>query len=141
MLSDNARAEISLQDSSMARTKAHKSTPSKKISETFLEFVAPLTSVLGPTATEAELEQALKIGFTVWNAVVFDALEPGGRHVDEALRLTAHHEPVRQLIEHLIDHKRRHFKKDLRLIGEYQLYRSGGELRLRAEARGLNARR
>ena len=125
----------------MARTKAQKSNAPRKISETFLEFVAPLTSILGPTATEAELEQALKIGYTVWNAVVFDALEPGGRHVDEALRLTAHHEPMRQLIEYLIEHKRRHFKNDLRLIGDYQLYRSGGELRLRAEARGLNARR
>lgn len=125
----------------MARTKAQKATAPKKISETFLEFVAPVTSILGPNATEAELEQALKIGFTVWNAVVFDALEPGGRHVDEALRLTAHHEPERQLIEYLIEHKRRHFKNDLRLIGDYQLYRSGGELRLRAEARSLNARR
>jgi hypothetical protein len=124
----------------MARTKAQKATALKKISETFLEFVAPLTSILGPNATEAELEQALKIGFTVWNAVVFDALQPGGRHVDEALRLTAHHQPLRQLIEHLIDHKRRHFKNDLRLIGEYQLYQSGGELRLRAEARSLTAR-
>jgi hypothetical protein len=124
----------------MARTKAQKTTTLKKISETFLEFVAPLTSILGPNATEAELEQALKIGFTVWNAVVFDALEPGSRHVDEALRLSAHHEPVRQLIQDLIDHKRRHFKNDLRLIGDYQLYRNGRELRLRAEARSLNAR-
>lgn len=124
----------------MARTKAQKTTAPRKISETFLEFVAPLTSILGPTATEAELEQALKIGCTVWNAVVFDALEPGGRHVDEALRLTAHHEPERQVIEYLIDHKRRHFKNDLRLIGHYELYRNGGELRLRAEARGLSAR-
>jgi hypothetical protein len=124
----------------MARTKAQKSTAPQKISETFLEFVAPLTSVLGPTATEAELEQVLKIGFVVWNAVVFDALEPGGRHVDEALRLTAHHGPERQLVEYLIEHKRRHFTNDLRLIGDYQLYRSGGELRLRAEARSLSAR-
>jgi hypothetical protein len=123
----------------MARTKPRRTAPPRKISETFLEFVAPLTSQLGPTATEAELEQALKIGFIVWNAVVFDALEPGGHHVDEALRLTAQHEPVRQLTEYLIDHKRRHFKNDLRLIGNYQLYRNRGELRLRAEARSLKA--
>lgn len=123
----------------MARTKAQKSTAPQKISETFLEFVAPLTSILGPTATEAELEQALQIGYTVWNAVVFDTIEPGGHHVDEALRLTAHHESFRQLIEYLIEHKRRHFTNDLRLIGDYQLYRSGGELRLRAEARSLSA--
>jgi hypothetical protein len=123
----------------MARTKAHKATAPKKISETFLEFVAPITSILGPNTTEAELEQVLKIGFVVWNAVVFDALEPGGRHVDEALRLTTHHRPERQLVEYLIDHKRRHFKSDHRLIGDYQLYRNNGELRLRAEARSLKA--
>jgi hypothetical protein len=123
----------------MARTKGRKTATPKKISETLLEFVAPLTSILGPTATEAELEQALQIGYTVWNAVVFDALEPGGQHVDEVLRLTARQEPVRQLIEYLIDHKRRHFKNDLRLIGDYQLYRTGGELRLRADARSLKA--
>jgi hypothetical protein len=124
----------------MTRTKAQKSAAPQKISETFLEFVAPLTSILGPNTTEAELEQALQIGYTVWNAVVFDTIEPGGRHVDEALRLTAHHESFRQLIEYLIEHKRRHFTNDLRLIGDYQLYRSGGELRLRAEARSLSAR-
>ena len=123
----------------MARTKAQKGTAPKKISETFLEFVAPITSILGPHTTEVELEQVLKIGFVVWNAVVCDALEPGGRHVDEALRLTAQHGPERKLIEHLIEHKRRYFKNDLRLIGDYQLYRSGGELGLRAEARGRKA--
>ncbi|HET6883954.1 MAG TPA: hypothetical protein VFI31_27625 [Pirellulales bacterium] len=41
----------------------------RKISETFLEFVEPLWTPLGADAAEAELEQALKIAFTVWNAM------------------------------------------------------------------------
>jgi hypothetical protein len=123
----------------MARTKALKTAAPKKISETFLEFVAPLTSILGSAATDAELEQVLKIGCTVWNAVVLDAAAPGSRYVEEALRLAGQNEPVRMLIEQLVTNKRHHFKNDHRLIGEYQLYRDRGELRLRAEARSLNA--
>ena len=124
----------------MARTITPKPAAPKKISETFLEFVAPLASTLGPAATDVEFEQLLKIGCTVWNAVVLDAAAPGNHYVEDALTLAGKNEPARMLIEQLVANKRRNFQNDHRLIGNYQLFRDRGELRLWAEARGLNAR-
>ena len=123
----------------MARTKAHKSTATKKISETFLEFVGPFMEELGAGATDHQLEQMLQVGFTVWNAVVFDAVNATSRFVDQVRDLTAHDPAVGAFVEELIARKRRLFGDDQRLIGQYQLYRNGGELRLRAEARRPSA--
>jgi hypothetical protein len=49
--------------------------PARKISVTFLEFAAPLLGPLGEAATNPEMEQAIEIAFTVWNAVVFDVVD------------------------------------------------------------------
>jgi len=113
----------------------------RKISETFLEFVAPLLEAVGAEAVDHQLEQLLQVGFTVWNAVVFDAADTNSRFVDQLQDLTAQDPAVSALVEQLIARKRRLFADDQRLIGHYQLYRDRGELRLRAEARGPTANR
>lgn len=119
----------------MARAKTRQKFPPRKISETFLDFAAPLLDPLGPEATQPEMEQALQVAFTVWNAVVFDALDRSHRWVDQLKDLAGDDSRVRALVEQLVARKRSLFGHDQRLIGQYQLYRDGGELRLRAEAR------
>jgi hypothetical protein len=116
-----------------ARTRGKSSR--RKISETFLEFATPLLAPLGNEATLDEMENSLKIAFTVWNAVVFDAVDRGSRWVDQLRDLSGHDPCIRSLVEHLIARKQSLFAGDNRLIGEYRLYRQHGELRLRAEAR------
>ena len=44
--------------------------PERKISDTLLQFAKPLLDGLGPHATEAHMEQPLRVAWTVWNAVV-----------------------------------------------------------------------
>ena len=88
-----------------------------------------------PEATTDQMENALKIGFTTWNAVVYDAVNAKRRFVDQLRDLTGHDPAISAFVENLIDRKRRLFGDDKRLIGNYQLYRKNGELRLRAEAR------
>jgi hypothetical protein len=124
-----------LQEASMARARTREQFSNRKISETFLEFAAPLLDPLGAEATEHELENALKIAFTVWNAVVFDAVDHSRGWLDQVRDLVGHDPRVRALVEQLIARKQRLFGNDHRLIGKYQLVRRQGELRLRAEAR------
>lgn len=119
----------------MARAKNKEQPAPRKISETFLEFVAPLLEGLGPRATVDQMEHSLKLGFTTWNAVVYDAINANSRFVDQLRDLTGNDPAISAFLENLIDRKRRLFGNDLRLIGDYQLYRNNGELRLRAEAR------
>ena len=120
----------------MARAKTRKKIADRKISETFLDFASPLLDPLGAEATEREMENALQIAFTVWNAVVYDAVDRSSRWVDRLRNYLAGQDPrVQALIEQLVSRKQSLFGNDHRLVGEYQLYRQGGELRLRAEAR------
>jgi len=122
----------------MARAKTRAKFSDRKISETFLDFAEPLLAPLGAEATEHEMEEALKIAFTVWNAVVFDAVNRNSRWVDQLRDLAGHDPHVRPIIEQLVARKQALFGNDHRLLGEYQLYRHHGELRLRAEARQPN---
>ena len=125
----------------MARAKTREKLPTRKISETFLDFAEPLLTPLGAEAAEHEMEEALQIAFTVWNAVVFDAVDCSSRWVDQLRDLAGHDPDIRPLIEQLVARKQTLFGDDHRLVGEYQLYRHHGELRLRAEARQPNSRR
>jgi hypothetical protein len=64
--------------------------PARKISETFLDFADPLLEPLGRGATVDQMEQALKIAFTVWNGVVYDKVNGNSHHLDMARKLTCH---------------------------------------------------
>jgi hypothetical protein len=124
----------------MARARSRKKFANRKISETFLDFAAPLLDPLGAEVTEHEMENALQIAFTVWNAMVFDAVDRSSRWVDRLRNYLDGQDPrVQAFVEQLITRKKSLFGHDCRLIGEYQIYRHHGELRLRAEARLPNS--
>jgi len=111
------------------------SYPDTKISETFLRFAAPLTEPLGPGITKAQFEEALKIAFTVWNAVVYYAVSGNDQFLSSVRGLTSGDPTTAALIEGLIRRKEVEFGDDDRLIGEYTLSQKNGEWNLRAEAR------
>jgi hypothetical protein len=119
----------------MARARAREKSSQRKISKTFLEFAEPLWIPLGAEAKDQELEQVLMIAFTVWNTVVFDALDPSPQGVKQLRNLAGEDPGIRAIIEQLIARKQSLFANDQRLIGEYRLNRRQGELRLWAEAR------
>lgn len=125
--------------SNMPKRKRPKPSAERKISETFLEFLEPLLVVLGPTATAEEIEPTLRIGFMVWNSVVFED-QRGDPEVMQRMRgLLAGNPRLAQegvLIEHLIARKRELFADDPRLIGDYKLSREGELWKIRVEARG-----
>jgi hypothetical protein len=107
----------------------------RKISETFLNFSSPLIDSIGEDATKYQVEQVLKITYTVWNAIILDEVKGITNHIS-MLRQTVENDPMSSaLIEQLIDRKKKMFADDLRVIGEYSLTQKKGEWRLRADAR------
>jgi hypothetical protein len=109
--------------------------PDRKISETFLHFAEPLLEPLGRGATVDQMEQTLKIAFTVWNGVVYDKVNGNSHYLDMARKLTCHDRRIAALVEQLIARKHKLFGNDDRLVGEFKFIRKGGNLHLRAEAR------
>jgi hypothetical protein len=111
------------------------SFPDTKISETFLRFAAPLIEPLGSEITRDQFEKSLKLAFTVWNAVVYDAVAGNDRFITSIRDLASGDPMIAALTEALIRRKEVEFGDDGRLIGEYTLRRQNGEWNLWAEAR------
>jgi hypothetical protein len=109
--------------------------PDRKISETFLHFAEPLLAELGPNATTDQMEEVLKIAFTIWNAVVYDTVNGNTKFIEMVRHAMAQAPDLAARIDQLIVRKRRLFGDDHRLVGEFKLTRQNGEIRLRAEAR------
>jgi len=119
----------------MPRKSQLKHFPDRKISETFLEFAQPLLLMLGPDATEEQMEAPLKLAFTAWNAVVYEVANGDTRFLDMLHELTAAEPEVTAIMEQMIARKRNLYADDYRVIGQFKLTRKNGEVRLWAEAR------
>jgi hypothetical protein len=109
--------------------------PNRKISETFLDFAAPMLDDLPSEATEQPAKKAFEVSFTVWNAVVFADVLNDHRHLEEIRRLTAGNPETALLMEQLITRKRALFADDERLIGTWEFTRTEDGINLRADAR------
>lgn len=109
--------------------------PDRKISETFIEFVAPILGHAPDDATEAQLNKAFRLGFTAWNAVVCADVIDDSTFLDAARALTRDHPGPAAMVESLIARKRSLFAEDQRLIGHWEVHGTGAGFRLHAEAR------
>lgn len=108
--------------------------PDRKISVAFMEFSEPILNTLGPDVSEAEINEALRTSFIVWNAVVYaDAVNDASK-LDGFVQTIAVQPQLATFVQFMIQRKRESFGDDHRLIGEYKMYLRDGEWRLRAEA-------
>jgi hypothetical protein len=107
----------------------------RKISEAFLHFANPLLNDLTSEGPERRADEALKVCFTAWNAVIFADVLNDDRYLREIRRLTAGTPETALLIEHLITRKRALFANDSRLIGDWKVTRTRDGINLWAEAR------
>lgn len=108
----------------------------KKISETFLDFMAPSFDDMGAPPAEAQRDALIRTCWTVWNAVVL--ADFGGRSdlLDKLLDPFLSSPASVVLFKTLVERKRsRRFANDNLLIGDYKLKHVNGEIRLWAEAR------
>ncbi|RKG47906.1 hypothetical protein D7X30_41270 [Corallococcus sp. AB011P] len=112
-----------------------------KISETLLEYVAPLLAQLPPGASLQQQQSFLQVVITVWNALVVVQWGEPDLLPDVYRRLEAMPQPgratMRAMVDALVERKRRHFADDLRAVGRWELrVKPDGEVSLWAEARG-----
>lgn len=112
-----------------------RSFPDRKISETFLDFAAPLLQDLPSDALEDRVREALRVSYTAWNAVVFADVLKDQRHLSEIRRLTADRPEAALLVEQMISRKRALFANDPRLIGDWEVTKTEGGINLHADAR------
>lgn len=108
--------------------------PDRKISETFLDFAAPAMGDLPSEEPEHKAREALKVCFTVWNAVVFADVLKNNQFLEGIRALTAGNAGTACLMEQLIARKRTLFADDERLIGNWVVTRTAYGINLHAEA-------
>lgn len=128
----------------LSTPKAPANLPATKISETLLEFAAPLLRDLPLKATPAHMDAALKLPWMVWNAMVLDDADgTGSKHLDEVRRAIATLPPAVAALEELVRLRRARFAHDPRLIGEVTVLEDsdGGGMTVRADARLPGAKR
>ncbi len=101
-----------------------KGVPHRKISETFLDFAAPLLKDLPGDAPEIPARNALIVCFTAWNAVIFSDVLKDDYFVEEVHRLTAGKPEAALLLELMMSRKRVLFAEDVRLIGNWEVTRT-----------------
>jgi hypothetical protein len=112
-----------------------------KISETLLEYAAPLLEQMPPGPSLQQRQSFLQVVITVWNALVVAQWGEQDLLPDVYRQLEAMPQPgrttLRAMVDALVERKRRHFAHDLRAVGRWELrVRANGELSLWAEARG-----
>lgn len=116
-----------------------------KISETLLEFVGPVLTMM-PGVPIKTVKEIVSVAVMVWNAVLLED-EEGTDHLDDARRRLQcidderGREFMTAMVDDLADRKRTEFADDHRLIGNWQIFaeRDGG-FRIRAEARALGSK-
>jgi len=118
------------------KTPEHDNPGRKKIFETFFRFAAPILVAMPDGASPSEIENALRVPYIIWNALVFDHASGTHDYLTRVRETIAHSHPAIAITEDLIDRKRRLFADDNFLIGNYRVTKLGpGEINLRVEAR------
>ncbi len=109
--------------------------PDRKISETFLDFAAPLLQAMPADALEEAFERALKVAYTVWNAVVYADVADNPRFLRDVRHGLGDEPELARLTESLILRKRSLFGDDWRCIGTWEVRKTADGFTVRADAR------
>lgn len=113
--------------------------PTRKISETILDFGEPLLSRFDETPPIDLMREALMTVITVWNAHVL-AMSIWGEpeHLErltECLSSPGVPEELRGTVDTMTRRRNERFKDDPRAVGEWAVKPANGEYRLRCDAR------
>jgi len=109
--------------------------PDRKISETLIDFAQPFVAMIDERTTEEQVRHGFLLAVTVWNAVVFDAVDGNTKYLDMIWQRLPSASEDDLLLRHLVDRKKRHFANDMRAIGKFTVTYEEGHLHVTAEAR------
>jgi hypothetical protein len=116
-------------------TRTPPSFPNRKISETLIDFAAPIVAMLDEHTREDQIRSGFIIAVTVWNALVFDAVRGDEKYLSMLRRSLGERLDSDPMVQTLIRRKRERFGDDMRAIGDHTVTYQGGDLRVWAEAR------
>jgi hypothetical protein len=110
--------------------------PNRKISETILEYGAPILQELPENSTKEDYEAAFRLIVSAWNAVVLDEWNKTTKFEKTFLKALS---PVpiqfKGIPKMLIKRKKRYYSTDPRAVGEYWVIEKNDGMVFRAEAR------
>jgi len=112
--------------------------PDSKISHTILEFGKGLINELPEPHSRQDLENAMKLIVTVWNACVMDQINGNSNYVTTVEDLLKEMPPEAKLhIKRLVKRKYKRFADDLRGVGHHAIVERKGEFSFRCHARAV----
>ena len=119
------------------QSKATKSgVPNRKISETLIDFASPILDSAPEGVTAEELKKGLVVAVTVWNAVVIEEWGFEQKYFDDIHKRLRSNPESAELIEALVERKRKKFAGDLRAISDFDVkVKKDGTFSISAEAR------
>lgn len=110
--------------------------PTRKISETILEFGNPVLQALPDNSGKEGFEAAIRIIVAAWNAVVLDGWSKTSKFEKEFLKaLRPMSSEFDDIPKKLIKRKKKNYSADPRAVGNYWVIERNGAFVFRAEAR------
>ncbi len=116
------------------------SVPTRKISETLLEFAEPVLDALGPVADAELVRHALQLAINAWNVHAMSMPVWGNPHflseARAAINAPGAPSELSILFERLLERRATVYGSDPRVVGEWNLRTDGaGGFSLRCDAR------
>jgi len=110
--------------------------PTRKISETIIEYGSPILQELPENASKEEYEHAFRLIVSAWNTVILDEQNKSKKFEKEFLKaLGSMPKEFSHIPKQLLKRKKRNYSADPRAVGEYSVIEKNGEIVFRADAR------
>ncbi len=95
--------------------------PTRKISETLLDFAQPFVAQVDSRMPQERIRQGFDIAVTIWNAFVMDRVNGNSDYQAMMQKQIGTQWQQNPLIRALVDRRMKHFSDDMRLIAEHRV--------------------
>lgn len=114
---------------------AQRKFPTRKISETLIDFAQPFLAVVDTQMPQETIRQGFDIAVAIWNVFVMDRVN-GNCNYQAMLRKQLGNEwEENPLIRALVDRRMKHFADDMRFIAEHRVSFDAGGYKVWAAAK------
>lgn len=95
--------------------------PTRKISETILDFAQPFLVQVDSTMPQETIRQGIGIAVTIWNAFVLDRVNGNSELKNLMRKQLGSQWETNPVIKALVERREKHFADDLRLVAEHRV--------------------
>jgi hypothetical protein len=110
--------------------------PTRKISETIIEFGTPILQELPNEPSKEEYDAAFHLIVSAWNAITLDKRNKTNKFEKEFLLVLQElPKKLRNILKAMLKKRKKPYSSDQRSVGEYSVIVKNGEIVFRADAR------